>query len=98
MVKLKKKDLNTNLIQKYKNLGINTNSKAFKRFYKAGLLKNIDKSFVNEVKEYWGQYTRRRIDPVLHIAFYNLTGEKNVKLVPSNQIGRASCRERTKKK
>jgi|SRR5690625_211032 len=86
MVKLKKKDLNTNLIQKYKNLGINTNSKAFKRFYKAGLLKNIDKSFVNEVKEYWGQYTRRRIDPVLHIAFYNLTGEKNVKLVPSNHM------------
>ena len=67
----------------YKSLGINTKTKAFKRYYNAGLLDNIDESYVKELKDFWRKNYGKEISPLLHIAFANLTGKKDVRVVPS---------------
>lgn len=73
-------------VNKYKRLGINPNSKQFKRYYKAGLLSQIDESFVETVQNYWKKNYNKTIDPVFHIAFYNLTGIKEPRLIPSREM------------
>lgn len=72
---LKLKDYNYNRIE------INTKSIHFQRFYNAGLLENIDESFIEEVQNYWKKHYGKKIDPLLHIAFYNLTGIKEPRLI-----------------
>src|SRR5690625_4369724 len=78
--------LSSKEIKQYRDLGINTKSNDFKRFYKAGLLKSIDQSLAVEVQNYWGKLYNKEIDPVLHMAFYNLTGKKEPRLVPSREM------------
>lgn len=70
----------------YRKIGINPSSKHFKRFYKAGLLNKIDETFAIEVRDYWKKHYNKKIDPVLHMAFYNLTGKKEPKLIPSREM------------
>lgn len=70
----------------YKKLGINTKSKGFRRFYNAGLLNNIDESFISEVQNYWRGYYGKNIDPTFHLAFMNHTGKKEVRLIPSTEM------------
>lgn len=65
----------------YKELGIRTQSGSFKKWYKAGLLDQIDENFVFETKDYWKDKTNRKVDPALHLAFMNLNGKKEPKLV-----------------
>lgn len=65
----------------YKSLGINTTTDAFESYYKAGFLENVDESFVEEVKKYWKRHYHKNIDPMIHIAFMNYTGEKNLRIV-----------------
>ncbi|WP_227004137.1 sugar-transfer associated ATP-grasp domain-containing protein [Salicibibacter halophilus] len=69
-------------LSEYQRLGIKTNSTAFKRCLNAGLLNNIDESFVKEVQEYWKRNYGKSIDPVLNIAFMNLTGSKEIRIKP----------------
>ncbi|GAB3063656.1 YheC/YheD family protein [Salinicoccus sesuvii] len=61
----------------YKSLGIDTEAARFKRYREVGLLDEVDESFVKEVKEYWQKHYHTKVDPVLHIAFMNLTGKKD---------------------
>jgi hypothetical protein len=70
----------------YKELGIDTETKQFRRYYNAGLLENIDEEYVKEVKSYWLNNYGKNIDPVLHVAFNNLTGQKNVKVIPGKEM------------
>ncbi|MFD1064442.1 sugar-transfer associated ATP-grasp domain-containing protein [Oceanobacillus locisalsi] len=70
----------------YKSLGINTKSKGFERYSKAGLLEQIDENYVKEIQDYWLSNYGKEIDPLLHIAFQNLTGKKEEKIVPSKQL------------
>ncbi|SOC41206.1 sugar-transfer associated ATP-grasp domain-containing protein [Salinicoccus kekensis] len=65
----------------YKRLGIKTKSGSFKKWYGAGLLNEVDEKFVAEVKEYWNDKTDRTLDPALHLAFMNLNGKKEPKLL-----------------
>lgn len=67
----------------YKTLGINIKSKAFERYYKAGLLKEVDEDFVKEIQTYWKENYNKEIDPLLHLAFHNLTGKKEKRVVPA---------------
>ncbi|WP_020006930.1 sugar-transfer associated ATP-grasp domain-containing protein [Salinicoccus albus] len=65
----------------YKSLEMNTKTEAFKSYYKAGLLENVDESFINEVKQYWQKHYHKNVDPMIHIAFMNYTGEKEPRIV-----------------
>ena len=64
----------------YKSLGINTKVPGFKRYKAAGLLDDVDENFVAEVKQYWQKYYHKNVDPMLHIAFMNLTGQKDPRI------------------
>lgn len=77
-----------NLTKRYHELGIDTETKQFKRYYKAGLLEKIDEQFIKNVKEYWLNNYDKAIDPVLHLAFYNLTGLKKVEIIPGREMWR----------
>lgn len=63
---------------------INTEKKAFKRYYNAGLLDNIDEDFLNKVQTYWRTNYKKEIDPVLNLAFLNLTNNPDPRVIPSN--------------
>ena len=66
----------------YTSLGINTDSKYFRRHYRRGLLNEIDIDYVKEIQEYYRKHLNRTIDPVTHIAYANLTGMKDVRIIP----------------
>lgn len=63
--------------QDFEELGIKTNSKAFNRYYNAGLLNNIDKSFIKELRQYWKKHYGKSKSPVFNLAYANLTGERD---------------------
>ncbi|WP_449355103.1 sugar-transfer associated ATP-grasp domain-containing protein [Virgibacillus natechei] len=67
----------------YQNIGISTRNKAFKRYLSAGLLDNKDESFLIEVIKYWENHYDKKVDPLLHLAFMNLTGKKDPRVVPT---------------
>src|SRR5690625_2466575 len=66
---------------KYRDLGIKTTSESFKKWYKAGLLDEVDEKFVTDIKEYWSDKTDRKIDPALHLVFMNRYGKKEPRLL-----------------
>ncbi|SOC41176.1 sugar-transfer associated ATP-grasp domain-containing protein [Salinicoccus kekensis] len=71
----------------YSQLSMNTKSIAFKRCKEKGVLSDIDESFIGEVQQYWEKHYGKKIDPTLHVALMNLTGDKTPELLP-NQIMR----------
>ncbi|MCD2137383.1 sugar-transfer associated ATP-grasp domain-containing protein [Salinicoccus halitifaciens] len=70
--------------KKYRKLGMRTNSASFKSWYDAGLLQEIDEDFLLEAKAYWSEKSSLKPRTALHLAFMNLTGRKDVRLVPTN--------------
>lgn len=66
----------------YTKLGINVNSNYFRQHYENGLLDNIDENYVKEVQDYYSKHYKQIIDPITHIAYTNLTGIKDVKILP----------------
>lgn len=73
--------LNQSERKRYRELGMRTQKGVFKKWYKAGLLKKIDKELAEEVKDYWKDKTEKYIDPTLHTAFMNITGRKDARLI-----------------
>ncbi len=73
--------MNKKEIEYYKSLGIDTTADAFKKYKKAGWLKEIDEAFIDEVKAYWKKHYRIDVDPLLHIAYMNYTGKKEPRLI-----------------
>lgn len=73
-------------LEDYKKIGINTNLKAFKRYYKAGLLNDIDEQFLEDIQNYWLMNYGKTVDPLLHIAFSNLSGKKELRVIPPTPI------------
>src|SRR5690625_2534828 len=67
----------------FNEIGIKTKTKAFKRYYNAGLLENKDSLYVDEVRSYWLENYNKEIDPVLHLASLNLTGKRDKRIVPA---------------
>ncbi len=70
--------------KKYRALGMRTNSASFKNWYDAGLMRNVDENFLLEAKNYWSEKSGLKPRTALHLAFMNLTGRKDVRLVPTN--------------
>nr|WP_289037985.1 sugar-transfer associated ATP-grasp domain-containing protein [uncultured Allobacillus sp.] len=74
--------MTNNTLDKYKSLGMKTKTKAFKRFSAAGLLNNVDEEYISEVNKFWKKNYKKKVDPTIHIAFKNLTGREEKKLIP----------------
>jgi len=74
--------LTTHDLQYFKSLNIDTKSKYFRSHYKKGLLNEIDEDFINDIQEYYQKHYNHKIDPITHIAFANLTKNKDVRIIP----------------
>ncbi|PYZ92525.1 hypothetical protein CR194_12710 [Salipaludibacillus keqinensis] len=68
-------------LQEYRKMGLRTSSSEFDKWLKGGLLNNIDENFLSQVNNYWIENYDRKIDPTLHVAFSNLTGRKDNRLI-----------------
>ena len=68
--------------QLFQDLGFKPRSKQFKRYLNAGLLNNLDKTYIEETQKYWKKYYSRTIDPSLNVAFMNLTHKKGTRVIP----------------
>src|SRR5690625_3590549 len=66
----------------YKSLGIDTSNKYFRTHYRRGRLKNIDEQYVADIQDYYKKHFKQEICPVTHIAYANVTGEKNIRIMP----------------
>lgn len=75
-----------NITEKEKELfdraGIDMSSKYFKGHYRRGLLKDIDLDYVKDIDRFYNRHFNGSIDPVTHIAYSNLTGKKDVRVIP----------------
>ncbi|MFD1607232.1 sugar-transfer associated ATP-grasp domain-containing protein [Oceanobacillus luteolus] len=71
---------NKNIYEKH---NINTGKKAFTRFYNAGLLDPVNEDFLNDVDSYWNENYGQSVDPVLNLAYFNLTKNNDPRVIPS---------------
>lgn len=78
-----------NASNKFKEFGIRINTKRTGRYYNAGLLDNIDETFIDEVQSYWLENHHSKVDPGIHVAFMNLYGVKEPRLIPGEQMSKA---------
>ncbi|PTL39409.1 CapA family protein [Alkalicoccus saliphilus] len=67
------------LLAKY---GSNITGNMYKKYELAELLSPVDEKFAQEVTDYWNNLSGKQVDPALHIAFQNLTGKKEVRVMP----------------
>jgi len=74
--------------EKYTKLGINTRSIYFKNWFNSGLLNDIDETFASDLQTFWMDNYNTKVDPILHMAFMNLTGKKDSRLIPRNIMNR----------
>lgn len=78
----KLKDMSKKEKTLFNEVGIDMKSKYFRGHYRRGLLKNIDLDYINEIDIYFNKHFNNSIDPVTHIAYSNLTGKKDVRIIP----------------
>lgn len=70
-------------IEEFEKLGMKVEEPTYQRYYKAGLLKNVDEEFLNhKVKSYWNPYLEESVDTAIHAAFHTIAGYKEHKVVP----------------
>ncbi|SDO06543.1 CapA family protein [Alkalicoccus daliensis] len=67
------------LLAKY---GSNVTGNMYKKYEAAKLLTPVDEDFAQEVTDYWQELSGKQVDPALHIAFQNLVGRKEVRVMP----------------
>jgi hypothetical protein len=82
-MKMTTTNIDSNRNEVYNKYNINTNKRAFSRYYKANLLNNIDEKYLDTVNSYWIKHYNKKIDPVLNLAFRNLTGKQDPRIIPS---------------
>lgn len=74
--------------EKYTEIGINTKSNYFKNWYNSGLLNDVDEAFALDVQKFWMDNYNTKVDPMLHMAFMNLTGQKDCRIIPRDVMNR----------
>ena len=74
--------------EKYTKIGINTNSIYFKNWFNSGLLNDVDEAFALDVQKFWMDNYDTKVDPTLHMAFMNLTGQKSSRLIPRDILNK----------
>jgi len=62
-------------------IGVNPAKNFFQEFENAQLMNTFDGKIAHEVRTYWKKYLDVDVDPSLHLAFYNLTGRVEPRLV-----------------
>jgi len=80
--KMEKTNITTDKLDYYQQLGIDTSKDRFYKRYENGLLDNIDEEYINEIQQYYKKHYQTSIDPITHITFTNLTGIKDVRILP----------------
>lgn len=78
------KSISQNNQEIFNKFNIDISKKAFKRYYSTDLLINIDKNYLSQTNNYWKKYYGKEIDPVLNLAFLNLTKKPDPRVIPSN--------------
>jgi acylphosphatase len=76
----------------YGELGIDAGGEAFAPLHKAGLLSPRSAQSIALARKYWEDRWQERIDPALHIAFENMTGRFDERVVPPVQYRRLQRR------
>lgn len=81
----RRKNIKLSNIEKeyFKKAGVNTKTKEFRRHYRRGYLNKHDLEFAKKVRNYFSKHLNKDIDPVSHLAYYGVTGKKDVRIVPS---------------
>lgn len=70
--------------ERLKQYGVKPYSKHYKLFSKANLLENIDYDYIDEIQSYWIKHYKKKINPLVHIAYHNLLGKKDVRIMPTS--------------
>lgn len=72
------------LKNRYIDLGMNINNKHFRMQYLAGNLnlETISDEYINNIKNYYKQFTDKKINLKNHIVIKNLTGIEDVRIIP----------------
>ncbi len=71
--------------QRYHRLGIDPAGEAFGPLHHAGLLDTHSPSSVDAARAFWREHMAVDIDPALHIAYENLTGAADPRVLPPTQ-------------
>ena len=84
MRKITKNNINLSENEKevFVKLGINTKSNRFKRYYEKGHLETVNVEYAENVITYFKKYYHKEIEPICHIAFSNITGIEDVRVIP----------------
>lgn len=77
-----KNELTKEIINEFESIGVNTNTRYFKRHYRNGFLNDIDMDYVNEVQNFYKKHYGRNVDPVTHLAIKGMTGIKDKNIIP----------------
>lgn len=72
----------------YEKYGMNVTTKRNKRYLDAGLLDEVDNAFITKVHNYWKKHYQKEIDPSIHVAYKNLTGKEEPRLVPGLEMSK----------
>ncbi|NDL60249.1 sugar-transfer associated ATP-grasp domain-containing protein [Phytoactinopolyspora mesophila] len=72
-------------ITTYQRLGIDQGGEAFGPLHRSGLLKTYSEDSVASARDFWREHWSADIDPALHIAYENLTGKPDPRVVPPKQ-------------
>ncbi|WP_027965259.1 sugar-transfer associated ATP-grasp domain-containing protein [Halalkalibacillus halophilus] len=67
-----------------KKFGLYPEKSSYKKLKYANLLNEIDFNFLREVQHYWKTNYDKKIDTRLHVAFHNMHGIKDVKIIPGD--------------
>jgi tetratricopeptide (TPR) repeat protein len=76
------KDLTPEKQAALEKLGIDLKDQFNVRFFNAGLLDDLDEGLADEAKVYWQKHYDRKVDPGYYLAFKNLTGKREPRLIP----------------
>ncbi len=87
---IKQKTLARKLIDYlYNKYRANRKERIYSRIGKSFLTKKdadyiYDKGYIKEVDDYWSNYFKKKVNPVWHLAFYQVLNKKDARFIPHN--------------
>lgn len=60
----------------------------YKKFKEANLLEDMNQDVIDEIQGYWEEHSKKKIDPTTNLAFYNLTGRVEPRVVSQIEFNR----------
>lgn len=65
---------------------INMDSTFYKKIKDCNLLEDMNQDVIDEIQEYWEKYSKKKIDPTTNLAFYNLTGRVEPRVISQREF------------